>query len=319
MGSKSQRKKERHKRKRKEKKEQSRTRQRESQRKSEVTEVTPGSNARHRRRLLQQAPKAWPGETPEDVAVFDDSVLESLPPELASQVCAVREALQDASEARAQDALKRMSAIPRSSPLSEWRLFVRGLVGWLADDAEAASEAWQRLDPERRPGRIAVAMMTALRPDLEHASRAKGTGEPSNESQALWWNRWDDRLLYHAKLLRRIRFDRAAIRIAQTGLHLPEESKKLLLGPRKIRWLGRFVAEYGETEPDLAAALSQAALGRAFAQNYSDLFEDAAKVIEGPRHDRRNRLLTFFYFSRFANDPSAEKRAKWALDEYLKN
>src|SRR5262249_40846118 len=126
-------------------------------------EISLASNARHRQRLAQQIPLAWPGERSDDVAVFEDTALTSLPPRLVPQVTAVREALQDALETRGEDALQRVSAIPRGSPLSEWRLFIRGLIDWLADESAAAGEAWKRLDPERRPGRIATAMRVALR------------------------------------------------------------------------------------------------------------------------------------------------------------
>ena len=169
MGSKSQRRKERHAQRRKEKRkqqEQSRVRQGILRH----DDIPIGSNVRHRQRLTQQIPLAWPGEMSEDVAVFDDAVLSWLPPDLVPQVTAVREALQEALASRGDDALKRVSAIPRGSPLSEWRLFIRGLIDWLAGDTAAAGEAWKRLDPERRPGRIATAMMVALRSDLEHVS-----------------------------------------------------------------------------------------------------------------------------------------------------
>jgi hypothetical protein len=314
MGSKSQRKKERERRKQQKKK--LKARKQLQQKRREIQFASAGV-ARHQQRLLQQTPKAWAGETPEDVAVFDDSVLGSLPPDLAGQVSAVREALEDALESRGDDALKRTSAIPRSSPLSQWRLLLRGLVSWLADDTQSAGEAWKRLDPERRPGRIAAAMMLALRSDLEQASQAQRSATTPDESQDSWWSRCDDQLLYHAKLLRRTRFDRPALRTAQTGLSMPEESKQLRLGPKKIQWLRRFIAEHGATEPELTAALSQAALGRAFAQNYSDLFDDATRSFPGPRHDRRNLLLIFFYFVQFGKDPGARTKAQRALDEYL--
>ncbi len=283
-------------------------------------EIPLVSNARHRQRLAQQVPQSWAGELSEDAAVFEDAALTSLPPELVSQVTAVREALQDALASRGDDALKRVSAIPRSSPLSEWRLFIRGLIDWLANESAAASETWMRLDAKRRPGRIATAMMIALRSDLEHATPLQEPTEsakPSDEAAiASTWDRFDAAQLYHGKLLRRVRFDRVALRVAEAGLKTPEESKELLLGPRKIHWLGRFVAEYGDTEPDLTAALAQAALRRAYAQNYSNVFDDAIRL-SGPRYDRRNWLLTFFYYSRFAQDAAAERRAERALDEYL--
>ncbi len=280
------------------------------------TEIPLASNARHQQRLARQIPQAWPDELPEDVAVFDDAALASLPPELAS----VREALQDALASRGDDALKRVSAIPRGSALSPWRLFIRGLIDWLADESAAAGEAWKRLDPERRPGRIAAAMMMALRSDLEHAAPLPGqpaSAESGDQRQTPDWGRFDAAQLYHARLLRRIRFDRPALRVAETGLSTPEESKKLALGPRKIHWLARFIAEYGDTEPDLATAVGQTALRRAFGQNYSDIFDDVIRMFTGPQHDRRNLLLTFHYYSRFAKDPSAERKADRALSEYL--
>jgi hypothetical protein len=316
MGSKSQRKKEQARRKQQKKRLKTRRQQQEIRR---TIETASGSNARHRQRLLQQTPKAWASEAPEDVAVFDDAALEGLPPELANQARAVREALQDALESRGDDAFKRTSIIPRSSPLADWRLYIRGLVGWLADDTQAAHEAWKRLDPERRPGRIATAMMTALRTDLEHVSPPQRSANAEDEAPTAWFNRCDEQLLYHARLLRRTRIDRPALRTAQAGLDVPEESKKLHLGPRKIRWLRQFIADHAATEPDLVAALSQAALGRAFAQNFSDVFGDAVRSFKGPRHDRRNLLLSFFYFRRFGGDRPAQDRAQRALDEYLKN
>jgi hypothetical protein len=141
-------------------------------------------NSRHRQRLAQQKPRAWNGETPEEVAVFEDSVVESLSPELANQVSAVREALQVACESRGDEALKCVSRVSRSSPLSQWRLFIRGLVPWMADDTAAASEAWRRLDPERRPGRIAIAMMVSLRTDLDSVGAGRWADDVTSGSIA---------------------------------------------------------------------------------------------------------------------------------------
>jgi hypothetical protein len=316
MKSRAQRKKERRAKRRKEKKKE-RARRQESRR---GPEILVGGNARHRQRLSEQIPVVWSGERIEDVAVFDDRALSTLTPELAQQVAAVREALRDALESRGDDALERMSVVARSSPLSEWRLFVRGLVDWLADNAEAASDAWKRLDPERRPGRIAIAMMAALRSDLEQISPfqgQQGQDQPPDLSDTPEWNRLDAQQLYHAKLLRRVRIDRAALRVADAGLRAREESTELLLGPRKMQWLRRFIEEYGDTEPDLAAALAQTALRRAFAQNFSDIFDEAARSFSGPRHDPRNRLLAFFYYTRFEDPPSARIRGERALGEYL--
>jgi len=330
MASKSRRKKQLRKRKQKSKSKNKKQRNRRKQ-PSRSTPQATGSGTRHLRRLERQVPQAWEDEPREDVAVFDDSVWTSLPANEAGYVSAVREALVEACASRGDEALKRVADIPRRSPLSEWRLFLRGLVPWLAQETERASQAWSRLNPERRPGRIAAAMMIALRTDLDRLSvettettetTTESTTESTNDTESVtgrrdWLDRLDKSLLYHTKLLRRVRFDRAAIRIAKAGLRIPEESSRLRLGPAKIRWLQKFAAEYRATEPELVAALERTALRRAFAQDYVDMFDNAVKEFTGPKHDRRNRLLTFFYFSRFANDRSAERRAELSLQKYL--
>lgn len=314
MGSKSQRRKEQHSRKRQEKRrkqERSRVRRQERQRK------TGDFNSRHRERLAKQVPVAWPGEPREDVAVFDDATLATLTPELAEQVVAIREALEDVTALRGTEAVNRVASIARGSPLSEWRLLIRGLADWLADDVNAASEAWKRLDPQRRPGRMAAAMMLALRSDLDQLSPSATAEQQSTESGPVEWSRGDKQSLEAARLLRRIRFERPALRVAESGLRAPEEDKELLLGPRKMAWLRKFIANYEEYEPELAAALAQNALARAYAQNYSDLFAEAVTGFSGPRHDRRNRLLTYLFFSNFESR-SAQQKASGALDVYLR-
>ncbi len=86
-------------------------------------------NARFRQRIASQRPVAWDDEAPEDVAVFDSAVLETLSPELCEQVSAIREALAlvcRSNGSQAEDANRLVATIPRNSPLSPWRLFVRG-------------------------------------------------------------------------------------------------------------------------------------------------------------------------------------------------
>ncbi|MGN6546982.1 MAG: hypothetical protein ACTHK7_18145, partial [Aureliella sp.] len=324
MGARSQRRKEKHKKKRQEKKDQLRKRQQDMRRvfNMPMPEIVPGGNTRHHQRVLAQVPQAWSDEAAEDVAVFDDAALKTLSPELADQASAVRDALQLACDSQGEEALKRTASIPRSSPYSQWRLFVRGLVSWLDDDAASAYESWERLDAERRPGRIATAMMNSLNPNLEQVKIAPAgtaaTEAPSDKaSSTQWTDRLDSALLYHAKLLRRVRFDRPAIKLAEAGLRVPEEAKELNIGPRKFQWLKRFAAEYRQSEPDLVAAMQQVALHRASAQPYGDLFEEVSQAFEGPPHDRRNLLLSYFYYIRF-DDERLEDKGERCLQRYLK-
>jgi hypothetical protein len=316
MATRFERKKARKKQKRDQKKKQ---RKRESQARKREMPPVRSADSRYRQRLARQKPHPWQGEPPEDVAVFDEAALASLSSELAAEVTAVREALQQAGQSRGDEALASVSAIGRSSPVSEWRLYIRGLVSWMADDADAASLAWRRLDSQRRPGRMATAMMAALRTDLErvHAGQPAAATAAEDDSDVQWIDRCDEKMLYHAKLLRRIRFDRAAIRIAEKAVRVPDEMRKLKLGPKKIDWLKDFATEYRAFEPDLVEALEQVALRRAHAQPYSDMFEKATKAFTGPRHDRKNSLLRFFYYAQFGDDRKAETRAENSLQQYL--
>ena len=334
MGNNAHRKKERREQKRKEKrKKQEQSRARQEQR----GEIYVASNARHNEHMARQVPHAWQDELREDVAVFNNEVMSTLSPELAVQVTAVRQALLEVSQNRGSEALKSVSEIPRSSVMSEWRLYLRGLVDWLANQTEQAGEIWERLDPRRRPGRMAQVMMAALRTDLDQLSvpapKPEPLAVPQSPSETFADTSaphiegpvvasadgfpLDNQQISNARLLRRVRFERPAFKLADAGLSVAEESNTLQIGPRKVQWLRRFISEHEKTEPALTAALAQGALRRAYSQPYSDLFQTCASQFQGPRHDRKNLLLTFHYYGSFEDDPFAERSAAAAFEAYL--
>ncbi len=264
-------------------------------------------NTRFRQRIARQSPVAWDDEAAEDVAVFDSAVLETLSPELCEQVSAIREALAlscGSNGSQVADANRLVAKIPRNSPLSPWRLFVRGLQSWLQSDFDAAQESWSRLDPERRPGRIAAVLLSALSQAVESASE-------SVDAQS------DAVQVYSAKLVRRIRFDRPAIRMARSITSQREEhfgESELLLGPEKLKRLRDFSSDFGDTEPQLVAALQQTAMLFVVNQPFSDAYEMALKFCRGPAHDPRNSLLSFHYHSKFEG---GEQKSDDALKRYL--
>ena len=280
MGNNAHRKKERREQKRKEKrKKQEQSRARQEQR----GEIYVASNARHNEHMARQVPHAWQDELREDVAVFNNEVMSTLSPELAVQVTAVRQALLEVSQNRGSEALKSVSEIPRSSVMSEWRLYLRGLVDWLANQTEQAGEIWERLDPRRRPGRMAQVMMAALRTDLDQLSVPAPKPEPLSVPQSPSETSadtsaphiegpvvasadgfpLDNQQISNARLLRRVRFERPAFKLADAGLSVAEESNTLQIGPRKVQWLRRFISEHEKTEPALTAALAQVMTGAA--------------------------------------------------------
>lgn len=108
--------------------------------------------------LLDVAPVAAPHERAEDQAVFDADFGLRLAADLQAEAALVREALDLTARGEPHAALDRLADIGRKSPYAEWRLFVRGLVAFQRGDRGAAREAWHRLEPGRRPARIAAVL-----------------------------------------------------------------------------------------------------------------------------------------------------------------
>ena len=138
----------------------------------------PGEAAAKTDRLQQRAmrmtPRAGMGECVEDVAVFDDNTRESLSKEMADQVSAVRDALAAVADKNDVRATQLLRLIPRKSPYSQWRLLVRGLIDWYADHPSKADESFSRLDPSRRPFRIAESLVAAKSHRLEGSGGVPG-------------------------------------------------------------------------------------------------------------------------------------------------
>ncbi len=254
----------------------------------------------------------------DDVAVFDPKVRATLPAELADQAKAVYEAIELASDFRAEEANARVSHIPRSSPYSQWRLLIRGLVAWHGGQNLAeAKPSWDRLDRRRRPGRIAAALMASHRTDLEAAvPRERAVPVAAGDQEVP--EQLDDALLRAALLVRKVRVERPSIRRAEMGTSRREPRNDMLLGPEKIDWLLKFCAEFEQTDGGLVAALRKAALKQAFAQPYVDLFQKATRLILGPPHDPHNLLLSYFYRLRFENgEDDANRHLRTYLDTDL--
>ncbi|HKB04026.1 MAG TPA: hypothetical protein VKD90_17520, partial [Gemmataceae bacterium] len=81
---------------------------------------------------------------------------ELLPPELHSQFEAVHQAFAQYEAGRDDAARETLNAIGLSSPFLEWKLLVRGLIAWAADDTARALENWSRLVPDRLSARLAA-------------------------------------------------------------------------------------------------------------------------------------------------------------------
>ncbi len=276
-------------------------------------EIPVSSIERHQQRVEAQQPVAWAEERIEDVAIFDDAALASLSSEMQEQATAVRAALKAACESNAESALSLVAGVPRSSPYSDWRLFLRGLVKWFENDLPASMEAWSRLDESRRPARIAAVMtksqqlqMPVAEANKEEQPQTALTGTANHNVSRL---RELDRLAeldevqsYHAKLLYRIRVDRPALRIARLGLSVQEGDSEAPISLPKLDWLHRFVKGYQAVEPQLTVAIADNARQMAANNEELNVFLHAAKLFPGTLLDPSNRLLTYFYGARFHVD-----------------
>ncbi|HEV3120483.1 MAG TPA: hypothetical protein VGY53_01205, partial [Isosphaeraceae bacterium] len=90
----------------------------------------------------------------------DQAVLqpERIPPSFA-EMCEggllIRRALESLEAGNEEQALAELREVSRGSPLSDWKLFVRGLAAYQRGNSQEAQVNWERLEPGRAPERIA--------------------------------------------------------------------------------------------------------------------------------------------------------------------
>ncbi|MDR3198469.1 MAG: hypothetical protein LBU34_11430 [Planctomycetaceae bacterium] len=80
---------------------------------------------------------------------------DDLSPDLRDQAILIRQALEKVEAKLDDEALELLRSISFHSPLSEWRLFIRGLISYYNKNDEKADESWKRLSESRPPYRIA--------------------------------------------------------------------------------------------------------------------------------------------------------------------
>jgi hypothetical protein len=278
---------------------------------------------RYRQQLASLVPAAWNDEDPLDVAVFDEAVFASLPAEQQDSVAAVRTAMELIGNCKYVEANDALKAIPRKDAMSDWRLLVRGVSSWLDNDFDDAEKSFSRLDRERRPARIARALQLARQDDLAEladnvlAQSKTKAGKPGETDEVADDVELDMELVKSARIVRKIRFDRAAIKIAEAGVNstvpFEDDIPDSTITPEKIKWLKEFGADFRDVEPELVRALELAALHRASEQPYEDVFQETASSFAGPSHDAKNLLRTFLYY--MSSEDSDEGQVY--LDKYV--
>ena len=85
----------------------------------------------------------------------------ALPDDWKAAFAAILSALQHYEAKRDDDSREALQAIGLGSPFLEWKVWLRGLLAWGADDTVRALENWSRLNPERLPYRLAAPLRAA--------------------------------------------------------------------------------------------------------------------------------------------------------------
>ncbi len=304
-------------------------RKEEKRRRERVREKKRQSNLQENRlekRLAKQSPEAWQGELPADVAIFDDHVLQTLDAESLEQAKTVRDAIAEVCARLPGEAVQRLAEIPRRSPFADWRLFVRGLIAWQNHDLAAAKTAWDRLESERRPWRIAASLVLAHREDLTELKLAGLQQDPSDSDSTTasadggapreaWLAKSDLPILNHAKLVRQSQVERVSLRAAKGITRIRSEVRDATVDPEHIQWLRGFTKQYSSLDPNLVQALHEATVLRAFHGPYIDIFYECVQHFRGPKFDRKHYLLRYHFEK---SGPRAKEAAK-ILQQYLES
>ncbi|HEX3146934.1 MAG TPA: tetratricopeptide repeat protein [Gemmataceae bacterium] len=111
-----------------------------------LLEKVPGTTARPRilGHIVDRAIREGPGGK------------DLLPADLRPGFELVRIAFADYQAGRDEPAREALSSIGLSSPYLEWKLLLRGLIAWTANDTPRALENWSRLSSDRLPARLAA-------------------------------------------------------------------------------------------------------------------------------------------------------------------
>lgn len=241
-------------------------------------------------------PKPLADEPLHDVAVFARSSREQLPAELQTQATAVAEALELLRQGADAQALDSLKDIPRSSPFADWRLFVRGLTAFYVADTAAARDAWGRLDPARRPARIATVL---LKSETNSPLFADGQQPPVKLVEAA------------RQLRRREHILVAARNIASASSHDSETKFSVA----QAKQLVPFRDEYRGQDPEFVNRFGQACVRLAACQENPDVFELLVPQVPGPAHDPHWNLENFKYALNFED---SEEWVEEAADDFLK-
>jgi hypothetical protein len=250
--------------------------------------------------VAQAAPMRWTGEIEFDGAIWDAGTRASLEPEVAAIATVIADSLTHVAERRDDDAVRAMAEIPRKSLGGDWRMLIRGLIHWYADEFAEVDKFWGRLDPERRPSRIAQALQLSRSLEVvDGAPSPAGAAGPNAEAT----NESDPGLKIGAERVHRIRVQRPALAEAWK-LTKRASFSKTAINPKNWSDLKRFFLQFRHTDPDLIRAVESNAMALAFEQDDDALFYEIARTVKGSPFDPTNQLIRIQHEWRYHLDPT---------------
>ncbi len=207
-------------------------------------------------------------ELPEDSALFNGTAFDSLDQEMRGQCNAVKQALELAESGLFQAATAALQNIPRQSPYADWRLFIRGLCDFYSHDHASAVEAWSRLNAQRRPARIACALLDAV---------ARPRPEPLIDVPV-----WAEAVKIASQTLDRSQILAEAQKIAR--IKPANDFEKF--NRQQASLLRNFAERFRATDKVFAQPFMRACVAQSIRQPDGEVFRHVKNLVEGPDYDR---------------------------------
>jgi hypothetical protein len=241
-------------------------------------------------------PRAGLAELAEDAAVFDADYLRNLPTDLQAEAALVYGALELTYIGNFDESMGKLKDISRSSPFSDWRLFIRGLHAFYSGDIDAARQNWSKLDQTRRPARIASTLLIA-----EY-------NQPlANETQPC-----ATQVINHAKNLR---LRENVVNAAQAIASARHRDSKVTFAVSQAAMLADFINRYQRVDVDFVTTFGQACVLLSTFQGDFPVFDRLTKLVRGPAADPNWNNLRFHYLLNFEGE---EKTAFRVAEAFLR-
>ena len=238
---------------------------------------------------LEIRPVVGLSERIEDAAVFNREQRSKLHEGLQNEAANVHESLELTYQGKFEESISKLKEIARSSPFSDWRLFVRGLHAFYASDLETARQNWTKLDPTRRPARIASTLLLAE------------TEQPLSDTLASP----PTELVSHARTLR---LRKNVVTAAEAIAKVKHRDPDVAFSVSQFAMFSSFSSSFRKLDPGFVSRVGQACLGLAVKQGDLDIFDRLKRLVPGPSDDPNWNRTKAIYLVDFEN--SAETMLK---------